>query len=59
MKKGGYFSLIAACVLSGTFMLSGCNGDVSPSAAPTVDYTAIDNQSTFMPKSYDLSLIHI
>lgn len=59
MKKGGYFSLIAACVLSGTFMLSGCNGDVSPSAssAPTVDYNEIDNQSTFMPKSYDYTFM--
>ena len=38
-------------------MLSGCSGDVSPSAAPTADYTAIDNQSTFMPKSYDYTFM--
>ena len=57
MKKGGYFSLIAACVLSGTFMLSGCTGDSNPSASGTVDYNAIDNQSTFVPKSYDYTFM--
>ena len=62
MKKSRYISLIAACVLSGTFLLTGCNGNgpsasgIAPSASAP-DYNKIDSEATFMPKSYDYTFM--